>query len=66
MPVPEVHAVCEDDSVIGSAFYVMAYVDGHVLRDAYLDRHRPLAERRILQAAFRLSALIEAAVVPPR
>ena len=42
------------------------YPRGHVLRDDYLDRYRPLAERRILQAAFRLSALIEAAVVPPR
>lgn len=41
------------------------YPRGHVLRDGYLDEHRPLAERRVLQAAFRLAALIEAALAPP-
>ena len=41
------------------------YPRGHVLGDDYLDRHRPLAERRVLQAAFRLSALIESALAPP-
>lgn len=41
------------------------YPRGHVLRDDYLDTHRPLAETRVLQAAFRLAALIEAALVPP-
>ena len=38
----------------------------HVLDDDYVDRLRPIAERRVLQAAFRLAALIEAAVVPAR
>ncbi len=36
VPVPEVLALCEDDSVLGSAFYVMAYVDGRVLWDPRL------------------------------
>jgi hypothetical protein len=42
------------------------YPSGHVLKDDYLDRHRPLAERRVLQAAFRLAALLETALVPAR
>ena len=47
VPVPEVHAVCEDDSVIGSAFYVMAYVDGRVLWDPKLPELPPEERVRI-------------------
>jgi aminoglycoside phosphotransferase (APT) family kinase protein len=32
-PVPEVLGTCEDEGVIGAPFYVMAWVDGHVLSD---------------------------------
>jgi aminoglycoside phosphotransferase (APT) family kinase protein len=28
VPVPRMHALCEDDAVIGSAFYVMDFVEG--------------------------------------
>lgn len=28
VPVPRMHALCEDDGVIGSAFYIMDFVDG--------------------------------------
>lgn len=34
IPVPRVLAYCPDDSVLGTPFYVMGYVDGHVVRDA--------------------------------
>ncbi|MCA1830642.1 MAG: phosphotransferase family protein [Actinobacteria bacterium] len=33
VPVPRVLAVCEDDAVIGSPFYVMTFVDGFTPRD---------------------------------
>lgn len=36
------------------------------LTDAYLDRHRPTAERRIRQAGARLAALINRALAPAR
>lgn len=36
VPVPRVYALCEDDSVIGTAFYVMEFVDGRVLWDPKL------------------------------
>jgi aminoglycoside phosphotransferase (APT) family kinase protein len=35
-PVARPHVLCEDDSVIGTAFYVMDYVDGRVLWDPAL------------------------------
>jgi aminoglycoside phosphotransferase (APT) family kinase protein len=36
VPVPKVHVLCEDDVVIGSAFYVMAYVEGRTFVDPSL------------------------------
>jgi aminoglycoside phosphotransferase (APT) family kinase protein len=33
VPVPQVAGLCTDESVNGSPFYVMEFVDGHVLRD---------------------------------
>ena len=33
IPVPHILAYCSDDAVIGAPFYVMDYVDGHVVRD---------------------------------
>jgi aminoglycoside phosphotransferase (APT) family kinase protein len=34
IPVPHVIALCDDDSVIGARFYVMEWIDGHVVRDS--------------------------------
>jgi aminoglycoside phosphotransferase (APT) family kinase protein len=36
VPVPEVYCICEDESVIGRAFYVMQFVEGRVLWDQSL------------------------------
>lgn len=36
MPVPRMHALCTDPTVIGSAFYVMDFVDGRILWDPRL------------------------------
>ena len=44
VPVPEVHALCEDDAVIGSAFYVMEFLDGRIFWDPRLPGLAP-AER---------------------
>jgi aminoglycoside phosphotransferase (APT) family kinase protein len=35
-PVARPHALCEDDAIIGTAFYVMDYVEGRVLWDQSL------------------------------
>jgi aminoglycoside phosphotransferase (APT) family kinase protein len=44
VPVPRCLALCEDPAVIGSAFYVMEYVDGRIFRDPALPS-LSLAER---------------------
>ncbi|OGA97358.1 MAG: aminoglycoside phosphotransferase [Burkholderiales bacterium RIFCSPHIGHO2_12_FULL_61_11] len=36
VPVPKMHFLCEDESVIGRAFYVMEFVEGRVLWDQAL------------------------------
>ncbi|MBN9167774.1 MAG: hypothetical protein BGO98_32520 [Myxococcales bacterium 68-20] len=36
VPVPEVPLFCDDESVIGTPFFVMAYVDGRISRDPSL------------------------------
>ena len=36
VPVPQMHVLCEDESVIGCAFYVMEFVQGRVLWDQTL------------------------------
>jgi aminoglycoside phosphotransferase (APT) family kinase protein len=36
VPVPKMYALCEDASVIGTAFYVMEYIEGRVLWDPTL------------------------------
>jgi aminoglycoside phosphotransferase (APT) family kinase protein len=35
-PVPVMRALCQDDAVIGTAFYVMDYMEGRIFRDARL------------------------------
>lgn len=37
VPVPQAIALCEDDSVIGSMFYIMEYLEGRVLWDPVLE-----------------------------
>ena len=51
VPVPEVFALCEDESVIGTPFYVMAYVEGRVFTDPGLPGLDPAARRAIHSAA---------------
>jgi aminoglycoside phosphotransferase (APT) family kinase protein len=45
VPVAHVHALCEDPDVIGSAFYVMDYVEGRIFWDALLPEV-PAPQRR--------------------
>jgi len=44
VPVPRAYAFCDDESVIGSAFYIMEYVRGRIFRDPQLPGVAP-AER---------------------
>lgn len=44
VPVPQMHVLCEDESVIGRAFYIMEFLQGRVLWDQALPGMAP-AER---------------------
>src|ERR1700724_2459750 len=44
VPVPQVYALCDDDRVIGSAFYVMEFLDGRIFWEQHLPGLGP-AER---------------------
>ncbi len=41
VPVPRMYALCEDETVIGRAFYVMEYMEGRVLWDQSLPGMTP-------------------------
>ena len=43
-PVPKMRALCEDESVVGTSFYVMDFLEGRIFRDARLPGMTP-AER---------------------
>ncbi|KAK2745564.1 hypothetical protein FQN57_003689 [Myotisia sp. PD_48] len=36
VPVPKVYALCTDDSVIGSAFYLMEFLDGRIIEEPHM------------------------------
>jgi aminoglycoside phosphotransferase (APT) family kinase protein len=51
VPVPNARLLCLDDSIIGTAFYVMDYVPGRILMDATLPGFSP-ADRAAVYEAF--------------
>lgn len=42
VPVPHMRALCTDDSVIGTSFYVMDFLEGRIFRDAKLPDLTPV------------------------
>src|SRR6516225_51669 len=50
VPVPKVYALCEDDAVIGSAFYVMEFLDGRIFWDPRLSDLAPAERRAMFQS----------------
>jgi aminoglycoside phosphotransferase (APT) family kinase protein len=41
VPVPKTYVLCEDDAIIGQAFYVMDFVEGRVIADPFLPSFTP-------------------------
>ena len=65
-PVPVMRALCEDPSVVGTAFYVMDFLEGRIFRDARLPGMTP-AERtaiydELVSVMARLHAVDYAAI----
>jgi len=60
VPTPRAYALCEDDSVVGTAFYVMEYCDGRVLWDPLLPELPKDARLAIHRAKFETLARLHA------
>ncbi len=50
-PAPTMHGLCEDDGVIGTAFYVMDFVEGRIFWDPYLPDLEPAERAAIYDAS---------------
>ncbi|MGC1889113.1 MAG: phosphotransferase family protein, partial [Stellaceae bacterium] len=50
VPVPRVYALCEDDAIIGSTFYVMEFLDGRVFWDQRLSGLTPVERRAMFDS----------------
>jgi aminoglycoside phosphotransferase (APT) family kinase protein len=58
VPVAHVHALCEDPEVIGSAFYVMDYVEGRIFWDALLPEVAAPERRAVYSEMVRVLAAL--------
>lgn len=58
IPVPEVLLLCEDESVIGRAFYLMAYVEGRILWEQSLPELAPAERAAIYDEMNRVLAAL--------
>jgi len=55
-PVPVMRALCLDESVVGTSFYVMDYLQGRIFRDARLPDQTPADDLIIDHVIGRIEA----------
>jgi aminoglycoside phosphotransferase (APT) family kinase protein len=60
VPVAKGYALCEDPSIVGTAFYVMDYVEGRLFWDAALPEVAGAARRAIYEEMTRVIAALHA------
>ena len=58
VPVAKMHCLCEDESVIGRAFYIMEFMAGRVLWDQSLPGMTPAQRREIYTEMNRVKAAL--------
>lgn len=58
VPVPKILALCEDEAIIGRAFYVMAHMDGRVLWDPALPGMQPSERSAVFDEMNRVIAAL--------
>ncbi|XP_021291318.1 probable acyl-CoA dehydrogenase IBR3 [Herrania umbratica] len=63
VPVPKVFCLCNDPSVIGTAFYIMEYLEGRIFVDNKLPGVAPERRRAIYQATAKVLASLHSANV---
>ncbi|KAJ3947873.1 uncharacterized protein N0V96_002109 [Colletotrichum fioriniae] len=55
VPVPKAYCLCEDESVVGTAFYIMEFLDGRILEDPAMPEVASPEERKALWKAATLT-----------
>lgn len=50
VPIPTMHGLCEDSSIIGTPFYLMSYISGKIYKDPSLPGLEPETRRKIYRA----------------
>ncbi len=60
VPVPEMHAYCDDESVIGTPFYVMEWLEGRIFFDQSLPGMSPAERARLYAEMNRVIAALHA------
>jgi aminoglycoside phosphotransferase (APT) family kinase protein len=50
VPVPKTYALCQDDTIIGTTFYVMEFMPGRVLADPQMPEISPSDRRKIFDS----------------
>ncbi|KAL9098246.1 MAG: hypothetical protein Q9163_006064 [Psora crenata] len=56
VPVPRTYCLCEDDGIIGTAFYIMEFLDGRIFEDASIPQVSPGERREMWRDAVRTLA----------
>ncbi|WP_269620057.1 phosphotransferase [Zhongshania sp. BJYM1] len=56
VPVPKMRVLCDDDSIIGSMFYVMDFLDGRIFWNAALPEQTPAERSAIYDAMNKVLA----------
>ncbi|KAK3495607.1 kinase-like domain-containing protein [Neurospora crassa] len=56
VPVPRTYCLCEDESVIGTPFYIMSFLDGRIFEDPIIPNVLPDQRRAIWSDAVRVLA----------
>ncbi|EXJ82396.1 aminoglycoside phosphotransferase [Capronia epimyces CBS 606.96] len=56
VPVPKAYGLCEDDSVIGTAFYIMEFLDGRMITDPQFPDVTPQERTEMWRDAVRTLA----------
>ena len=62
VPVAVMHLLCEDESVIGRAFYIMEFIDGRVLWDQALPGMTPPQRAAIYDEMNRVVAALHSVI----
>jgi len=66
VPVPRMHCLCEDESVIGRAFYIMEFMQGRILWDQSLPGMDPAQRGAIYNEMNRVISALHKVKYPER